>query len=109
MLNWKTGGPLKSFLVDGKIHQKASDIANIQMDYFRMKLLKIKITMMNTGNDPLQFLKLAFETWKLEVDIPTFKTKNISLQDTVKLIGQLSNNTSYGNDGIDAFFYQSSH
>ena len=35
MLNWKSGGPPTKFLVEGKLFQKAIDIANIQLKYYK--------------------------------------------------------------------------
>ena len=58
---------------------------------------------MDSGQDLLKMLKQAFERWKPSVNIPVFETKELSLKETVDLIGQLSNSTSYGDDKIDAF------
>ena len=56
MLNWKSGGPPRRFLLDGNIFQKAEEIANLQMDYFVKKIIRIGSSLETTGQDPLRLL-----------------------------------------------------
>ena len=107
MLNWKTGRPPLKFLMDGKLFQKAEEIANIQMDYYVKKLIKIRCSLGTTNIDPLRYLKRAFSKWKPLKNIPVFETRPVTLTETVKLIRQLSNSTSRGDDNIDSFAIKS--
>ena len=103
MLNWRTGGPPMKFLVEGKLYQKTEDLANLQMDFFIKKLIKIQSSLVASGRDPLRLLKNAFKNWKPKNVIPVFETRPISLKETVDLIGQLSNSTSHWIDNIDNY------
>ena len=85
------------FMVEGKLYQKADDIANLQMDFFIKKLIKIQSYLVVSGHDPLRLLKNAFKNWKPKNEIPVFETLPISLKET----GQLSNSMSHGTDNID--------
>ena len=55
MLNWKTGGPPTKFLIGGKLWQKAEKVANLQMEYFTKKLIRIRSSL-GTSEDPLRLL-----------------------------------------------------
>ena len=102
-MNWKNGGPPKKFLMDGTLHLKAEKIANLQMDYFQKKLIKIKSSLGTTNEDPLRLLRTAFTRWKPVKAVPVFEIQPISLRETVKLISKMSNSTSRGSDNIDGF------
>ena len=102
MLNWKTGGPPTKFLIRGKLWQKAEKVANLQMESFMKKLIRIRSSL-GTSEDPLRLLRRAFERWEPDGEIPEFETKPISLIETVSLIGQLKNSTAYGDNCIDTF------
>ena len=101
LLNWRSGGPPKRFLQDGKSYQKAADIARIQMEYYVKKLMQIKCALGTTNRDPLRLLKSAFKRWKPDRIIPDFHFKQISLIETVSMIKQLKNSTAHGVDNID--------
>ena len=90
-------------MIDGKLYQKAEEIANIQIKFYKDKILEIKNTIIDTGEDPLRILKNSFKKWKPTDKIPEFKLRKITSQETIKLIGQLSNSNSYGHDKIETF------
>ena len=103
LLNWKSGGPPRKLQENGELHLKAEKIANIQMEHFTKKLIKIRSSLGNPKDDPLRLIKQAFSKWKPKVSVPLFELKTISLKETVELIGKMKNSTSRGNDDIDAF------
>ena len=102
MSNWKSGGPPTKFLINGKLIQKAEELANHQMRYFTEKLIRIRSSLGTSNSDPLRLLKLAFERWKPTQIIPIFETKEITLLETATLIKNLSNSSSRGIDEIDS-------
>ena len=102
MLNWKSGGPPTKFLINGKLSQKAVEVANLQMNFYVDKITKIRNSLGTTNSDPLKILKLAHKKWKPENQIPIFETRPITLSETANLIKNLSNSASRGIDEIDS-------
>ena len=55
-----------------------------------------------TQRNPLEYLELALQRWKNKQKVPVFKFREVTTQETVKMIGKLGNTTACGLDEIDA-------
>ena len=102
LLGWKTGGPPKQLIIEGKLIQSPGEIANAQMAFFTEKVQKIRESLPASGESPLKVLRESFEKWVPREPIPELVLKELSESEILELISQLGNNTSFGHDYIDA-------
>ena len=102
LLNSKSGGAPKNLLIDGKLLKRPVEVANSQMLYFHNKVRKLSNQLPDTNINPLKWLQKALDNWDSKGKFPSFTFSEISLQDTISLISQLGNSTSFGSDNIDA-------
>ena len=102
LLNLKNGSSPQSFLVDGILIRKPEELANYQMKFFFEKVKTLTNKLQGTNTDPLSWLKKAMINWNKKGKFQKFHFREISISETVNLIGQLGNSTSFGIDEIDA-------
>ena len=102
LLKLKTGGQPTSFLVAGRLIKKPSELANIQIEYYTMKIQKLMGRLSGIDGDPLDYLKMALQRWQQGGNIPKFSFREVTLLETIKIIGKLSSSTSCGKDEIDS-------
>ena len=102
LLNWNSGGPPKSFLVDGILKRKAQEVADTQQNYFKNKIIKLMDKLRPKTADPTDILRKAIERWENSCNIQKFSFREVSTEDTLEFIGRLGNSTTYGNDNLDA-------
>ena len=105
LLNWKGGGGPQSFLKNGLLVRRPIDLANLQMEFFNNKVKGLISNLPVTNTNPLKWIKNSMESWKagkVGRKLPIFKFRELTLLETVTLIGDLGNSTSFGTDLIDA-------
>ena len=107
LLNWGGVGGPQSFLVDGVLVKRPVDLANLQMKFFVEKVNKLIHSLPATNTNPLKWIRDAMYKWKLKGQLPVFTFTELTLLETVKLIGSLGNSTSFGTDNIDALAIKS--
>ena len=102
-LGWSTAGPPSSLLVDGVVKSSPKEIANEQLSYFVKKIEKLNKELPDSTEDPLAILDAALARWGGNARRDEqFNLKEISLLDTIRLIGLLGNTHSMGHDNLDA-------
>ena len=72
LLGWNRSSPPVMFVKEGRAVRKQQELVNIQAEYYRDKVLKIKESIPAGDWDPLNTLRQAMDRWKLDRDIPTF-------------------------------------
>ena len=102
ILNWGGAEAPQTLISGGLVVRRPVDLANCQMDYFVEKVRKLTNNLPQQGHNPLRWLNTAMSKWKNRDSLQQFSFKELSLQDTVKIIGSLGNSTSFGVDEIDA-------
>ena len=55
-----------------------------------------------TQEDPLKWLRGAFSRWERKGKLDIFQFREVTLDETIKMIGRLSNSTAFGIDSIDS-------
>ena len=95
----KIAGP-KCFLKNGTVNRKPKDLANIQLEFFTNKMVKLqeklKKKKLEKGGvipDPLCRLRRELQKWKGRQNVTTFSFKEISVSDTVNLVRGLGKST----------------
>ena len=102
ILGWTTAGPPTCLLWEEKLARKPAEIANILQKIFTEKIQKLISGLVKNGRDPCEYLNRAMNRWEGRVDLPVFEITQISTSETLKLISNLGNSTSFGRDYIDA-------
>ena len=78
-------------------------MAEIQKDSFKNKVDKFISQLRQPEIDPLSALQMALEDWGDRKDLrPELTLNKISELETLALVNKLGNNTSYGNDELNA-------
>ena len=80
LLSLKKGSSPQSFLVEGQLIRRPVDLAKIQMDYFRDKVIQLVDNLPATNTNPLKWLVKAMRRWQYQGKFPKFLT-----QETVTL------------------------
>ena len=100
---WTSTGPPTSLTANGRTTNKHSEMAEIQKNTFQEKVRKLISQLPAQNEDPLDTLKCSLERWgDKKAERPELKLKKVTEMETLKLIKKLGNNTSTGNDDIDA-------
>ena len=102
LLNWKTTGPPTKFLLDGVSYSKPKDIANLQANYYRSKIDKIKNELPRVNWDPLYLFKKAHSRWQPTNGKPTFTLKSATQVQVSNIISKMKVSHAFGVDKIDA-------
>ena len=63
LLGWKNSGPPARFISEGKTIIKPIQIAVLQARFYEKKVLDIKANLPQVRDDPLKYLRKAFEKW----------------------------------------------
>ena len=79
-----------------------------QINFYDKKIIKLNRNLPDNPSDTLEELREAMSKWTGAGQRDIFKLKEISLSltDTVKLIGQLGNSTTFGHDQLDALTFK---
>ena len=102
-LGYKTGGPPQTFLLGGNHLPAPKQMANMQIECFQDKVDKLIRELPPTNKNPLETLEQSFKNWgDLANNHLTFEIKPITTLETLELIKQLGNSTSFSYDKIDA-------
>ena len=105
LLKFKTAGPPSTFLKNGTLIKKPIELATIQLEYFSEKIDKLMNRLANqpqTLRNPLEYLELALQRWENKQKVPKFKFREVTTQETIKMIAKLGNSTACGLDELDA-------
>ena len=102
ILKWNTGGPPRSFLLNGRLWRKPADLARLQMDYFTNKVQGLMDRLNGQYGNPLDYLKVALERWDGREKVPKFNFMEVTMLETINFIRKLGNSTACGPDEIDA-------
>ena len=115
ILGWSSQGQPSCFLVKGKMIRRPVELANSLQDYFKEKISNLMKNLKKWDMDPLETLSKSMSRWKESKNIPVFNLRQISVDETLKIISGLGNSTAFGRDGIDAMavkvakYYLASH
>ena len=88
--------------MEGLWIRRPVDIAEHQMKYFSGKVNSLINNLPASPTNPLKWISEAKSKWRQDVTSDKFKFKEITLLQTIKLIGGLGNSTSAGINNIDA-------
>ena len=102
LLNWKNGSAPRTFLIQGNIIRRPVELASAQMSYYKKKVRSLMEQLPICREDPLKWLIQARGRWDGRNNIPTFNFRKVTVEETVRMIGKLSNSSAYGIDLIDA-------
>ena len=105
LLKLKTAGPPTKFLLNGTLYQKPIDLARIQIDFFTNKITGLMNTLTNHPTPPrdsLDYIQAAMDRWRNKDLVQEFNFREITTDETVKLISKLGNTTACGLDQVDA-------
>ena len=102
ILGWSPAAQPTSFIWEGKYVQQPAELANILQTYFTRKIVNLMSNLRKNGRDPLEFLNRAMNRWSESENLPTFRLRQITESETLKLISKLGNSTSHGRDKLDA-------
>ena len=86
----------------GKTIIKPKLIANMQANYYEKKVQKIKANLPRVRDDPLKYLRVAFEKWSPVGGGGNFSIKQITPAEVIKMIGNLKDSHAFGIDRLDA-------
>ena len=99
----ETGNPPNSFRIEGKTITAPEELAEAQMNYYKVKNEKLQEQVNDSTDDPLEVLKLAMEGWNSSrKDTRNLEMKEITLLETAKIIGKLGDSKARGHDDIEA-------
>ena len=74
-----------------------------QANYYTKKVNDIKDTLPSVNEDPLKYLKRAYERWEPAGGKPKFYMCSVTITDVQKMISHMKNVHAYGHDDIDSF------
>ena len=75
----------------------------MQINYFENKVNKLMTELPPSNQDPLKTLKETLRRWGTKADLwEEFEIKEITIMDTIKMIGALGNSTTMVHDEIEA-------
>ena len=102
-LGWNSGGPTHSLVSDGKLTSSSKKMADIMMNYFHQKVLKLTEKLPRDNEDPTKELKEAIRKWGRKAELrPVGEFRIITLTETMKILQTLGNGGLFGFDEIDA-------
>ena len=102
LLNWKNSDSPHSFLIDGRLYKRPSELANLQLKFVVNKVDKLTRRFATNNSNPLRWLTAAMDRWQKKGNFEKFTLSPLSLNETVQLLSRLGNSTSLGIDSIDA-------
>ena len=102
LLGWTSPGPPSCFQVEGRTIRSQKELANEQIKFYENKVKDIKNSLPGVGQDPLRYLRLAFERWDPAGGKPKFSLKSTTTKEVVENIKALKNSKAFGRDKIDA-------
>ena len=92
VLERKTGNSPQQIVQAGKLLRKPIDITNALIDFYNTKV--------KSSRNPHRFLDQALNSWTGRNSVSLFTFRDISLEETNKLISSLSNSTALGHKGL---------
>ena len=101
-LGWKTGGPPQSLVNHGKLINKPREIAELMNTLFLDKIKTLNNNIPARTKDPLDLLRKTIQNWKGAKDRKVFELREVTLVEVCKILNDLNNSTTMGNDGLDA-------
>ena len=102
LLGWTSAGPPSCFQVAGRTIRGQKELANEQIKFYENKVIEIKHSLPGVGQDPLRYLRLAFERWNPTNGKPNFKLEYTTISEVLENIKALKNSKAFGRDKIDA-------
>ena len=100
---WKNNSSPTNFISDGKVITDPKSMAELQMNTFTNKTKKLLDDLPPRTTVPCKILEDALKNWgKPEDDREIFELKPITRIEVLKIISNMGNSTSSGNDKIDA-------
>ena len=107
LLGWDNDLGPKKFLSQGKLIRSPKELANLQLKHYEDKVNTLITNLQKVPGTPglaEEKLLQALESWPQRTLIPKFKFRKISILETSRIVSELSNSTSCGQDEIDSNF-----
>ena len=101
LLGITRAGPPSCFLVNGIAIRKQKELAEVQMAFYNRKIQEVRESLPKVNQDPLKYLREAFNRWRPINGKPQFNLKTITSFETFKLLNNLKNSHAFGRDEID--------
>ena len=101
-VGWSTSTTSVSFLVDGRRITAPQEMADLQLNDFKLKSNKLIEQVPPPKVDPLASLKESLDNWTEKDHREMFNFKPITKLKTLEIINKLGYNTSSAHDNIDA-------
>ena len=102
LMNWKNGNSPRTFLIRGNLIRKPVELATAQMAYYKKKVMDLMDRLPVSRDDPIKWLIRAKGKWSGSKNLPTFNFCDVTIDETIRIIGKLNNSTAYGVDFIDS-------
>ena len=96
ILNWNSTGPPNQLMHEGKVISSPAGLASTMNNFFLEKVKKLIKKIPKTVCDPLKKLKDTMRNHEC-----TFRLREITLEEGIKLIKDIKNSTATGVDFID--------
>ena len=103
LLGWTKAGPPSCFQLAGRQIFKQKELTEAQAQYYVDKVEGIKKFLPRVNEDPLKYLRRAFNRWRPDGGKPMFVLKNTNTNEVMEMIKKLKNGHAYGIDEIDSF------
>ena len=102
-LGWHTGGPPQSLVVNGVRISAPKKIADCMQNYYVKKMKDLMETLPRVRENPLKTLEKSIEKWENRgINRPILKLQKITSSQTLSMIREMGNNTSFGHDFLDS-------
>ena len=99
----KKSGKPSFFTIDGNIITSPKKLADIQANFFQSKIKKLKEKIPPNKIEPLFYLREALKRWGTTASSrPVFKFKKITELETLTLLKNLGNSTTFGYEKLDS-------
>ena len=101
-MGWKQPGAPEVFVINGIKTTNPKTMANIQINAFHDKVLKLIQQLPPQSKDPLSHLLTAMQRWGKSDSIPELSLKPVTVCQVIKVIKDLNSSHAFGHEGIDS-------